>query len=313
MEYVKSLSELSKTNAPIAGGKGASLGEMTRAGLPVPPGFVVLASAFDAFIQNAHLEQEITQVLEQLSASDTVAIEQASKHIQGLILEAVVPSDVKTDIMTQYEVLHSPLVAVRSSATAEDSATSAWAGQLESYLNTDASSLLDCVQNCWASLFSPRAISYRIEKGMLRERVSVAVVVQAMIQSEVSGIAFSVHPVTQNINELIIEAGFGLGEAVVSGAVTPDSYVVDKILLGLKSVAYAPQQRQLVFNGSENTWQTVPEALIHMQKLDTAHILELSKLIIAIEKHYGFPCDVEWAFVDNAFFITQSRPITTLA
>src|SRR3989338_3707386 len=155
-------------------------------------------------------------------------IENASKKINALILNAEMPEDIAGEIRKFFKKLKSKFVAVRSSATAEDSSAAAWAGQLESYLNTTKTNLLENVKKCWASLFTPRAIFYRFEKELHKQKISVAVVVQKMVESEVSGIAFSVHPVTQDRNQLIIEAGYGLGEAIVSGQITPDSYVVEK-------------------------------------------------------------------------------------
>jgi phosphohistidine swiveling domain-containing protein len=215
------------------------------------------------------------------------------------------------------------LVAVRSSATAEDSASAAWAGQLESFLNTDRKHLLENVQKCWASLYTPRAIFYGFEKGFhgsgQRQRtndqgyLSVAVVVQQMVQSEISGIAFSVHPVTQDTNQLIIEAGYGLGEAIVSGQITPDSYVVTKEPVEITDKNISAQDRMLIrANKGGNEWVTVDSSQANNAKLSDQQILELSRLIIKIESHYGFPCDIEWAFANDQFYITQSRPITTL-
>lgn len=240
MKYTRLFSELNKGDVDVAGGKGASLGEMTAAKIPVPPGFVVTAQTFDEFLAETDLVVELDAILDQVdhTVMDSVdpeegkptvyGVNQASEMINALIMQADVPAGIVKEIEQAHKKLGAKYVAVRSSATSEDSADAAWAGQLESYLNVTSEGVLMSVQKCWASLFTPRAIFYRFEKGLHGKPISVAVVVQKMIQSEVSGIAFSVHPVTQDEDQLIIEAGYGLGEAIVSGSITPDSYVVEK-------------------------------------------------------------------------------------
>lgn len=228
MTFVKIFSELNKDDIDIAGGKGASLGEMTAAGIPVPPGYVVLTDAFEQFLDETDLRQEVRSLLSKVDDKTVHTAEYVSAEIQHLIKRADMPEDVRTAIGAAFNALDTEFVAVRSSATAEDGAENAWAGQLDSFLNTTKETLHENVQKCWASLFTPRAIVYRIEKGLRESHVSVAVVVQKMVESDNSGIAFSVHPVTEDPNQLIIEAGYGLGEAIVSGSITPDSYVVEK-------------------------------------------------------------------------------------
>jgi pyruvate,water dikinase len=228
MAYIKRFEELTRADVGIAGGKGASLGEMTQAGIPVPPGFVVLTDAFERFLDETDLRQEVRAELAKVDQNVVHTAERASEQIQNLIKREEMPQDIASEIQQAFKQLDAPFVAVRSSATAEDGADNAWAGQLDSFLNTTEATLLLNVQKCWASLFTPRAIFYRLEKGLKESHVSVAVVVQTMVESESSGIAFSVHPVTEDRNQLIIEAGFGLGEAIVSGSITPDSYVVEK-------------------------------------------------------------------------------------
>ncbi len=313
MKLTLNFKELNKNDALIAGGKGASLGEMTQAGIPVPPGFVVLSTTFDQFIRDADLEQEIHAILDYVNNKEIYTVDIASERIQALIKNAVMPKNIAVEIMKQFKELDAEFVAVRSSATAEDGADNAWAGQLDSYLNTKKSNLLEKVQSCWASLFTPRAIFYRFEKSLHNTKISVAVVVQKMVDSEISGIAFSVHPVTEDRNQLIIEAGYGLGEAIVSGQITPDSYVVEKNEAMILDVNIAEQTKMLVKkkNGG-NEWVDVPLEKQPKQKMLGKEIMTFAKLIIDIEKHYGFPCDIEWAFEKGKFYIVQSRPITTL-
>ena len=224
----KTFQLLKKSDTNIAGGKGASLGEMTGAGIPVPPGFVVLTEAFEKFLDEADLRADIRSELNDVDNNKMHTVEKASKNIQGLILNIQVSSNIQKEIKKEFEKLDTKFVAVRSSATAEDGLEYAWAGQLDSFLNVTEKNLIESVQKCWASLFTPRAIFYQFEKGLQNSNISVAVVIQKMVNSEKSGIAFSVHPVTEDENQMIIEAGFGLGEAIVSGQITPDAYVVAK-------------------------------------------------------------------------------------
>lgn len=312
--FTKPFSEIGRNDASTAGGKGASLGEMTQAGIPVPPGFVLLSDAFERFLQEAGLVAEIEAILHTVSVKEMHTIEHASEKIQTHILNAEMPADIAVAIEQEFKKLGAQYVAVRSSATAEDSVSAAWAGQLDTYLNTTEDTLLKNIQKCWASLFTPRAIFYRFEKGLHSEHISVAVVIQAMVNSELSGIAFSVHPVTEDKNQLIIEAGYGLGEAIVSGQVTPDSYVVSKEPRTIiESVVNAQTKALYRADSGGNEWRDIAEPQASAQVLTTKQILELSDVIVGIENHYGFPCDIEWAFESETFYITQSRPITTLS
>ncbi len=259
MEWTRDFKNITKADVPIAGGKGAALGEMTRAGMPVPPGFVVLSAAYEKFLA-----------------------------------EGKTPDDVAEEIKKSFEKLGAKRVAVRSSATAEDSSAASWAGQLESYLNTTEKDLLENVKKCWESLESVRASAYRAEQHLAGAKISVAVVVQEMVESEVAGVAFSVHPVSEDRNQMIIEAGLGLGEAVASGTITPDRYVVAKDTGDILDKDIQAQRGSMA------------------QKLPDEEILHLARLVKNIEMLYGFPVDVEWAFAGGKFFIVQSRPITTL-
>lgn len=304
---------ISQRDVHIAGGKGASLGEMIQAGIPVPPGFVVLASAFDRFLHETDLEVDIEAQLKKVNYRDVNSVEKYSVVIRDLIHDARMPKDLQLEILSEFNKLKVKYVAVRSSATAEDSSQASWAGELESYLNTTKKNLLGRVKQCWSSLFTPRAIFYRHEKKLHKAKVSVAVVVQQMVQSEISGIAFTVHPVTKDKNQMIIEAGWGLGEAIVSGQITPDSYVVGKKQLDLRDINVAAQDRALFSKaGGGNSWHNLPKAQGGKQKLTGRQIIQLAKICLGIEKHYGFPCDIEWAYQKGKFYITQSRPITTL-
>lgn len=311
--FIKPFEEITKNDAAIAGGKGASLGEMTRADISVPPGFVILARAFDHFLAHNDLVQEIDAILHGVHTEDMRSVEHASEQIAALVCNGTISSEMEKDILSHFAELDAVYVAVRSSATAEDSSSAAWAGQLNTYLNTTKKELLQNVKKCWASLYTPRAIFYRFEKNLHKDHISVAVVVQKMVQSEISGIAFSVHPVTEDHNQLIIEAGYGLGEAIVSGQITPDAYVVEKEPRNILDVNIADQERGLYRAAQgNNAWKEIPHALREKQKLTGQQILALADLVVAIENHYGHPQDIEWAVEKNKFYITQSRPITTL-
>jgi phosphoenolpyruvate synthase/pyruvate phosphate dikinase len=304
---------LGAKDVALAGGKGASLGEMTRAGIPVPSGFVILASVFEKFLKETNLNVEIEAILDSVDHKEIHTVENASEKIEALILGVEMPDDIAKEIQRFFNNLNSKYVAVRSSATAEDSTSAAWAGQLESYLNTTEENLLENIKKCWASLFTPRAIVYRFEKSLHKQIISVAVVVQEMIESEVAGIAFSVHPVTQDEDQLVIEAGFGLGEAIVGGEITPDSYVIAKAERKILDINIGEQQKKLVRgSNSANEWKDIARTLAKTQKLTDRQIIELGEIVLKIENHYKFPVDVEWAFENNAFHVVQSRPITTL-
>ncbi len=323
--FTKTFKEISKKDVAIAGGKGASLGELTGAKIPVPPGFVVLASAFDRFLEETDLDVEIEAILKKVKHADINSVEKASEEIRELILEANFPKDLAKEALKEFVKLKSTFVAVRSSATAEDSAVASWAGELETYLNTTRKNLLKNIKLCWSSLFTPRAIFYRFEKKLHKTKVSVAVVVQAMVQSEVSGISFTVHPVTKDYDQMVIEAGFGLGEAIVGGQITPDTYVIHKSDFSILDINVSEQSFYLVRGKAGGTIPAFgrqarlpasggnsSKVKMGRQKLTGKQIVELAKICKQIEKHYKKPQDIEWAMVKGKFYITQSRPITTL-
>ncbi len=312
MSFILPFKELGKEHVSIAGGKGAQLGEMTQAGISVPPGFVVLTAAFEEMLEENSLKQVINELLKKTASLDNEAIEEASKEIRDIISKAKIPQNVEKEILSYYKELDAPLVAVRSSATAEDAAAASWAGELETYLNVTHESLLYSVKKCWSSLFTARAIFYRVEKGLLGKSISVAVVVQKMVQSEVSGVAFTVHPVTKDYNQMVIEAGFGLGEAIVGGLITPDNYVIDKEEDLIVDIMVSQQEKMICKQDGVTQEFPVPAEKQEQQKLDGKQIMELASLCKLIEKHYGKPQDIEWAFAEGKFYITQSRPITTL-
>lgn len=214
-------------------------------------------------------------------------------------------------IFVYYDALDNELVAVRSSAIGEDGHDAAWAGQLDTFLNCNRSNLIESVEKCWQSAFSERAKSYASQKDV--QSTKVAVIVQQMVQSEVSGVAFSVHPVTQNTAQVVIEAGLGLGEAIVSGEITPDTYIVNKHSGTTDELYVAEQGKQLIrgMDGQLN-WESTGDQG-NKQKLSNQQITELCQQVMQLEKYFSYPVDVEWAFSDNRLYILQCRPITTLS
>jgi len=313
VEFVKTFKEIGRKDVNIAGGKGASLGEMTNSNIPVPPGFVITTAAFEKFLDASYIAEEIDAQMDKVNHEDMETVERASEVIHELILKSEIPKEIQKEIDEYFRQLNSEFVAVRSSATAEDASSASWAGELESFLNTTKETLNENTKRCWASLFTPRAIFYRFERKLQKQKVSVAVVVQKMVDSEISGVAFSVNPVTQDANQLVIEAGWGLGEAIVQGAITPDNYIVGKKDLSLVEINVNEQTKGFYRKGKGgNEWKEIPVDKQETQKLTGPQILELAKLIINIENHYSFPVDVEWVYENGKFYITQSRPITTL-
>lgn len=311
--FIKNFTQLSKKDTGQAGGKGASLGEMTRAGLAVPPGFVLLAETFDYFLHETKLDTYIASILKsKINIKNFDEVTEISKKIRKAVAQVEVPSTISKKVYEHFKKLKAPFVAVRSSATAEDSQTASWAGELETSLNVTRQNLLRSIVQCWSSLFTSRAIVYRFEKGLQRKKISVAVVVQKMLQSESSGIAFTVHPVTQDKNSMIIEAGFGLGEAIVSGQVTPDTYIIAKKDMEIVDIKISQQQKAIYKGAGGNRVKNLPTQVGGRQKLTGPQILQLAKLCAHIEKHYGYPQDIEWALEKGRLYVVQSRPITTL-
>jgi len=310
---VQKISKLSIKDIAIAGGKGASLAEMLRMGTSVPSAFVVLSSAFDLFLSENSLLNKINDLLQNVKYDDNNSLNKASKAIKKHILGAKFSEILQNEIVAMFKEMNFELIAVRSSATAEDSLDASWAGELESYLNVCEKDLFENIKKCWSSLYTPRAIYYRKEQNLLNSKISVAVVIQEMINPEVSGITFTVNPVTKDKNQCIIEAGYGLGEAIVSGSITPDSYIVDKKSTTILSKNISTQNQEIIYCENEGIkWTSVVKEKQNIQKLNDEQILELTQICLKIEKHYRKPQDIEWALKDNKFYILQSRPITTL-
>ncbi len=313
-------SEIGKEDLPEAGGKGANLGELTRAGIPVPPGFVVTAATYREFVRLNRLDDVIRRELGSLDVHDTPQLQARAAAVREAFLAAPMPADIAAAIAEAYRELGGGPVAVRSSATAEDLPEASFAGQQSTFLNVvGEENVVRAVQACWASLFEARAIFYRAENGFDHLKVSLAVPVQRMVQSEKSGVMFTVEPVSSDTSKVTIEAVWGLGEAIVSGEISPDFYLLDKSTLAVVSRQVTPQDRMLVRassgNGrhdSGNEWVPVPPEKVAAPKLSDAELVTLAGIGLKVEEHYGCPQDIEWAFADGQFFIVQSRPVTTL-
>jgi pyruvate,water dikinase len=306
--------DVGKDDIPLVGGKGANLGELKSAGIPVPNGFIVTADAYYYFLEKTGLKAGIDKALKGLDPEDSKKLNLVAKEIKKSIVAAKFPEDLAKDIAEAYHHMGNFPVAVRSSATAEDLPDASFAGQQATFLNIEGKEkVIKAVQNCYASLFEARAIYYRIVNKFDHMKVGIAVPVQAMIESEISGILFTVDPVTQDLAKLVIEAGFGLGEAIVSGSVTPDRYLINKEPLSIEDKELNSQPWKIVKDAKGGDKHVnVPKEKRKLQKLDDEKILELAKMGIEIEKHYGKPQDTEWAYEGGKLYFVQSRPITTL-
>jgi len=310
--------EVTKDDIPIVGGKGANLGEMTNANIPVPPGFIVTADAYFDFLKKSKLIDKIRHLLKPLDTGDSKQLQQTAAQVKQLILDTPMPPQLAQEIEQAYIKMGRGLVAVRSSATAEDLPEASFAGQQRTFLNIEQEKeVVAAVQECWASLYEPRAIFYRHQHGFDHFKVGIAVPVQKMVQSRASGVMFTIEPVTSDSSKIVIEAVYGLGEAIVSGEITPDLYVVDKDSLEIVTKKIANQGSQLIKNPAAgaketNIWAPLPASTQSHQKLADSEIIKLAWVGKQIEDHYRFPQDIEWAKEDSEIYILQTRPVTTI-
>ncbi|HGI5583416.1 TPA: PEP/pyruvate-binding domain-containing protein [Streptococcus pyogenes] len=304
--------EIKKEDVLIVGGKGANLGEMTSAKINVPSGFVITADAYRDFLKVNAIDTIIKNGIKK-SADDEKILLNEAEHFRGKIKSGKFPEQLENAIREKYFNLgNNTRVAVRSSATAEDLPDASFAGQQETYLNVQGiESVLNGVRNCYASLWGNRAVSYRFHQGYDQTSVSIAVVIQEMIESEKSGVLFTVNPVNKKENEIQINASFGLGESVVSGRVTADSYIIDKSG-NIIEVNIGSKETQIIYGDKETVEVSVNSDKRKTRALNDREILELMKCGLEIEKHYGMPMDIEWAIKNDIVYILQARAITTL-
>ena len=305
------LDDIGADDLEEVGGKAASLGELTAAGLPVPSAFVVTADTYRSFIEATGIDEELFEAVD-VDTDDSHALAEAAEHAQELILGTDLPASVREDLLAAYDEMGDADVAVRSSATAEDLPDASFAGQQDTYLNVSRADLLQRVKECWASLFTQRAIYDRKENGFDHDVVNIAVVVQEMVDAEKSGVMFTSHPST-GAPKAILEAAWGLGEAVVSGAVSPDNYVVDRASGEIEEVTVADKRVMCVRgDDGETIERSVPEEKREERVLSAEEIHRLIEVGETVEAHYDTPQDVEWAIFEDEVYLLQSRPITTI-
>ena len=317
--YVVKFEDLNKSDIGIAGGKGANLGELTQAGIPVPPGFVVTAETYQKFMEDAGINDKVMDILDKIDINDTKALQAAAEEIKGIINSAPIPDDMILFITEAYNQLCQRVgeddtdVAIRSSATAEDLPEASFAGQQDTFLHVSGNDeVIEYIRKCWASLFEARAIFYREENDFEHSKVYIAVVVQKMANADKAGVMFTVNPSTGE-EIALIEGSWGLGEAVVSGDVTPDNYQVDKKDNEIINVTIS--DKKVMYTNDENGTSIkvdVPEDKRNERVLSDSELIQLTEMGKRVQAHYGEPMDTEWAFENGVLFLLQARPITTL-
>jgi len=331
MKNIVWFNEVGKEDGALVGGKGANLGELTQAGLPVPPGYIVTSEAYFNHIKVTGLEQKISSMLEGFDKENSKDLQARAQKIQQIFVETPLPDELQKSIIASYEKLAKDsntkvedlYVAVRSSATAEDLAGASFAGQQATYLNViGKEAVINSVRKCWASLFEARAIYYRAEQGFSQLEVGIAVPVQKMVDSQAAGVMFTMDPSNNDMEHISIEAAYGLGEVVVLGAVTPDRYLVDKKTLEITEKEIFKQTWKLTRDsGSSDTDDLsdlkkvsipVEPELQEKQKITDEQIIALAKIALNIEQHYGSSQDTEWTIDQGKIYMVQSRPVTTL-
>lgn len=314
--FTKTLNEVASEDIAIVGGKGANLGEMRKAGFPVPPGFCITTEAYKYVIKINNIDVLIKEVPQSIDLSDYKTINGLAGEIARRIMDAHIPDEVSSSILAAYQsaIESGKLVSVRSSATAEDLPEASFAGQQDSFLNVDPNDLVSYVKKCWASLWTERAVHYRSNNRFEHQKVYLSVVIQEMVPSEVSGVAFSMNPLNHDGNQIMIDSAWGLGEGIVSGQVTPDSFVVDKKTGEIlqKEISDKSSMVSAAETGIGTVLTTTPENLKQAVSLTELQVKELAEWVRKVERYYRSPQDIEWAFAGNRFYLLQSRPITTL-
>jgi len=324
MAYILNFKDLNKNSLSEVGGKNASLGELINAGIRVPPGFAVTTDSYLSFITETGIKDEILRVVSELKTGDMESLNATSDKVQQLIINKELPAEIRTSIDDAYRELctlcgvEALPVAVRSSATAEDLPTASFAGQQDTYLWIQGSNIVvDKVRRCWASLWTARAIDYRIKNDFPHEKVLISVGIQKMVNSKAAGVMFTLNPTNGDISKVVIEGSWGLGETVVSGSVNPDKFVVDKIVMETTDRTVSNKHIECIYDPEkgETVDADVDEEIQNVCCLEDKEVKGLVKMAKNIEEHYGCPMDIEWAidkdlgFPDN-LFIVQARPET---
>ncbi|MBU0619350.1 phosphoenolpyruvate synthase [Patescibacteria group bacterium] len=318
LPYIVDFKQIDKNDVALVGGKAANLGEMLQAGFPVPPGFALTASAYFHILEINNIGPQIKETFKFTNVDRPEELNQASQRIKRLIKRATIPEDLVKQTIRAYEQLGGSrlkhaYVAVRSSATAEDLPGASFAGQQETFLNVRGeANLIEAIRGCWASLFEPRSIFYREQKGFDHFQVGISATIQRMIQSDISGIMFTIDPVKNDKTKIVIEAIWGLGEKIVQGTYTPDRYIVNKADLKIFFRQIIPQKKKLVLSRGQNKELKVKRSKINKVKLSDQQIITLAGLGQKIQQHYFFPQDIEWAIEKDRLYIVQARPVTTM-
>ncbi len=328
-DYILWFEEVDIKSIERVGGKIANLGELTKAGFPIPPGFAITTEAYREFMTKNNIYDRIHKLLEPLNkdVDNHTLLENICIKIMNEIESGKMPDKIERAIFSAYKELIKKVgvqkvrVAVRSSATTEDMEDASFAGQHESYLNVSRiDEIINKVKKCWASFFTPRAISYRLKHELDYQEISMGVAIQKMVDSKVSGVMFTIHPITSNKDVIVIESVWGVGEGLVSGLCTPDNYLIDKITFEILQKKISSKDIEIVYDEKiqENVSKKVSSAKRTLPCLSEEELIELAKIGKKIEEYYGSPQDIEWAIDANLkfpknIFILQSRPETVLS
>lgn len=314
-KYCLWFQEVGRNDVPLAGGKGANLGDMAQANLPIPPGFVISASAYRRQVEHAELDTKIDDLLLDLDRSVCDQLQAVELQIRELFVDLPISKGLEDSILEHYRELGENVpVAVRSSATAEDLAGASFAGQQETLLNlVGEEALLDAVRRCWSSLYTAQAIFYRSQRGFDDRQVFMGVVVQKMVNCEKSGVSFTVDPVLRNHYQMVIESVWGLGEGIVSGQITPDHYKLDRETYEI-IFEFVPDKEIMYAQNSTSGVKVQPVDVdnVSARVLTDDELRQLVDLGNQIEEHFGCPQDIEWGIEDGTIYLLQSRPITCL-
>jgi pyruvate, water dikinase len=317
--FIRKFNEIDKDMTQECGGKASHLGELMKAGFNVPPGFCVISEALFYHLERNAIHKNIFDIAETFNFEDLDDIEKKTAQIRSLIESVEVPEDLGTEILGAYQELAAagdpdPLVAIRSSVAIRDSTISSFPGLMDTfhYVRGD-NEIVKYVKKCWASVWSDRAAFARKNKGMDHAKALISPTVQVMINSDVAGIIFTANPVTSSREEMMIESNWGIGESVVSGQTQPDHYILDKNTLEVRSRKIAKKSKMIAKGqGGGREWFDIDPKKADIPTLTADQIAELARVAIAIEKHYDYPQDIEWAYEQGKLYILQSRRITTL-